>query len=86
MHTQEPCQTSKTKCLTKKVNGFQPLSIYAKNSILDIWQGSDYVSGLLKLNCHGSKIHGYTRMFIYALLIILFTPKLSPVLISYMEV
>ena len=63
MQTQEPCQTSKMKCLTKKVNGFQPLSIYAKNSILDIWQGSDYVSGLLKLN---SKIHGYTRMFIYA--------------------
>ena len=28
----------------KDVNGFYPSSILAKHSILDIWQGSEYVS------------------------------------------
>ena len=27
----------------KIVNGFQPLTIYAKSSILDLWEGSTYV-------------------------------------------
>ena len=31
------------------------MTISAKHSILDIWQGSDYASGLLKLFCCGSK-------------------------------
>ena len=39
----EPCQLSKMKCFTKMLNGFQPLSIFAKRSILDVWQGSEYV-------------------------------------------
>ena len=43
------------ECFTK--NGFDPL-IIVKHSILHVWQGSDYASGLLKLFCHGSK-----RMF-----------------------
>ena len=37
----------------KKVNGFYPLTIFAKHSILDVWQGSEYASGLLKLLCRG---------------------------------
>ena len=44
------------ECLTKKVNDFQPLTInFVKHSILDIWQGSEYAFGLLKLLCRGSK-------------------------------
>ena len=32
------------KRLAKIVNGFQPLTIFAKRSILDIWQSSEYSS------------------------------------------
>ena len=35
-------QTCKMLLLRKLVNGFQPFS--AKNSILDVWQGSEYAS------------------------------------------
>ena len=34
----EPCQTSKMECF----NSFQVLNIFAKHSILDIWQGFEY--------------------------------------------
>ena len=40
----EPYQLSKMEFFVKKVNSFQPLTILAKSSILDIWQGSEYVS------------------------------------------
>ena len=30
------------------------MTIFAKNSILDIWQGAEYASGLRKLTCRGS--------------------------------
>ena len=33
----EPCQESKVKL-------FQSLTIFSKSSILDVWQGSEYVS------------------------------------------
>ena len=36
----EPCQPSKMECLAKIVNSFQSLTIFAKISILDVWQGS----------------------------------------------
>ena len=32
------------------------MTIFAKHSILDVWQGSEYASGLLMLLCHGSDI------------------------------
>ena len=51
----EPCQTSKIECLTKKVNRFKPLTIFTKQSILDVWQGSGYAFGSLKLFFHGFK-------------------------------
>ena len=38
-----------------KFSRFYPLTISAKHSILDVWQGSDCASGLLKLLCCGSK-------------------------------
>ena len=43
------------ECLTKKVNGFKPVTSFAKHSILDAWHDSKYVSGLSKLFCPGSK-------------------------------
>ena len=37
------------------------MTISEKHSILDVWQGSDYSSGLLKLLCHSSRgIHEKT--------------------------
>ena len=33
----------------KLVSGFQLLTIFAKSSILDVWQGSEYASGLMGL-------------------------------------
>ena len=35
-------QTSKAKLLEKVVNGRIPLKIFAKTSILDVWQGSEH--------------------------------------------
>ena len=37
---------SKMEHFAKIGNGFYPLTIFAKRSILDIWQGSEYASGL----------------------------------------
>ena len=37
----EPCQTSKTERFTEK-----PLTAFAKHSILDVWQGSEYASDM----------------------------------------
>ena len=32
------------RSLEKIVEGFEPLSIFAKRSMLDVWHGSEYVS------------------------------------------
>ena len=40
----EQCQTSKMEDFEKIVEGFELLTIFAKCSILNVWQGSDYVS------------------------------------------
>ena len=42
----EPCQTSKIERLAKIVNGQKPLTIFAKNSILDVRQGFEYAYDL----------------------------------------
>ena len=39
----DPCQTSKIERFAKIVNDWKPLTIFAKHSILDAWQGSVYV-------------------------------------------
>ena len=39
----EPCQTAKTELFAKVVN-WKPLIIFAKASILDVWQDSEYAS------------------------------------------
>ena len=43
----EPCQVSKMEFSVKIVNNLKLLTIFAKNSILDIWQGSEYSFGWL---------------------------------------
>ena len=40
----QPSQIFKMELFAKIVNTWKPLTIFAKNSILDIWQGSEYVS------------------------------------------
>ena len=40
----EACQISKTERFAKIVNGEKPISILAKRSILDVWQGSECTS------------------------------------------
>ena len=43
----EPCQVSKLERFPKKVNGWKRLTIFAKHSILDVWQGSEYAFGMI---------------------------------------
>ena len=40
------CQTSKMERFAKTVSSFQPLTIFTKRSISDVWQGSEYVSDI----------------------------------------
>ena len=40
----KPCETPKMGIFVKIINSFQPLTIFPKSSILDIWQGSDNAS------------------------------------------
>ena len=40
----EPSRTSEIKHVAKIVNGFQPLTIFAECSILDVRLGSEYAS------------------------------------------
>ena len=40
----EHCQIFKMERFEKKIEGFEPLIIFAKRSILNFWQGSEYAS------------------------------------------
>ena len=40
----EHCQTFKIERFEKIVEDFELLTIFAKRSILDVWQGSEYAS------------------------------------------
>ena len=42
----ESCQTSKMEFFAKIVKNYKPFNIFAKTSILDIWQASEYASEL----------------------------------------
>ena len=44
----KPNQTSKMYLMAKTFNGFLPLTIFAKSSILDVWLGSECASGVTK--------------------------------------
>ena len=50
--------------------------IFTKHSPLDVWHGSEYTSGFLRLFCHGSQ-RGTRDGLIYAKLIIVFTPNVE---------
>ena len=41
---------SKTEIFLNKVNGWKPLTIITKSSILDAWPGSEYTCGLIKFS------------------------------------
>ena len=41
----ESIQTSKMELFAVIVHGFQPLTIFARSFILDVWLGSEYASG-----------------------------------------
>ena len=41
----EPCRTSKMKLLQNIGNGYKSWTIFAKSFILDVWKGSEYMSG-----------------------------------------
>ena len=45
----EPYQTSKMELFAKTANAWKQLIIFAKCSILDVWQGSEYASALFKV-------------------------------------
>ena len=40
----ESCQIYEMEFFVKIVNNFHPLTVFTKNSILDIWQGSKYTA------------------------------------------
>ena len=44
----EPSQTSKMDLFAKLVNVSKSLTIFAKSSILDVWQGPEYAPGIQK--------------------------------------
>ena len=57
----DACQTSKMERFAKIVNGWIPFTIFAKCSILDVWQGSEYAPpyqspGYLKTFANSLKI------------------------------
>ena len=43
----EPCQTTNMEYFAKIVNDFQRLAIFAKRSILDIWEGCEYANVIM---------------------------------------
>ena len=65
------------KTLSNILHGvFYLLTIITKHSILDVWQGSEYASGLFKLFCHHSK-RDTQESQIYANVMIVWTPNLE---------
>ena len=53
----------------KKSSLLLAIDYFHKKSILDIWQGSEYASELLRLNSGGCKIREYTGRLVHAKLI-----------------
>ena len=48
-------KTSKKERFAKIVNGFQPITIFAIRSILDVWQCSEYASVVTLKSKHTTK-------------------------------
>ena len=49
----EPSRISKMELFTKIVNGFQPLIIFSKSFILDVWLGSLPLTSIIVRSCFG---------------------------------
>ena len=49
----------------KIVSGFQPVTIFAKRSILDVLQGSEYASAVKTFKTHEIFIFGFSSSFMY---------------------
>ena len=47
----EPSQASKMGLFEKIFNRFQPLTVFANRSFLDVWQGPEYTSGYDAVTC-----------------------------------
>ena len=47
----EACQTSKVELFAKLVTGFQPLNVFTKCSILDVWLSSEYACEIIYAIC-----------------------------------
>ena len=47
----EACQTCKVELFAKLVTGFQPLNVFAKCSILDVWLSSEYTCEIIYAIC-----------------------------------
>ena len=45
----KPCQISKMECFARIFISFQPLTCFAKRSVLDIQQRSEYASGIASI-------------------------------------
>ena len=66
----EPCQTPKMETFVKIVDSLKPLIAFAINSILDVWQDSEYASvlqaqtdftfNMLKVNNKGIRMTSMT--------------------------
>ena len=54
----EPSKTSNVGHFPKLVNNWMPLICFTKNSVLDVWKGSEYVLTAWKVNC---KVYIATR-------------------------
>ena len=66
----ESCWTSKTKRFAKIVNSSWSLTIFGKCSILEVWQGSEYLSGFWfhwqkKQSYHGRISLGFVMLKIF---------------------
>ena len=53
----EPCQISNMECFAKIFKVFQSLTLFAKFSILDAWQCSEYVSVLRNFTMVSTAVH-----------------------------
>ena len=47
----DSCQASKMELFAKLVKNWKLSTFFAKNSTLDVWQGSEYISAEWKVNC-----------------------------------
>ena len=51
----QPCQTSKMELFAEIVQDWKSLTIFARSSIFEVWQGSEYSSAGTYINLHISE-------------------------------